>query len=155
MAMSKRKFYKTVIRVEVLSEWRYNPGSLEQIARDIYDGDCSGRWDVLTSEEVDAKEMAQLLMQQGSDPEFFRLSEKGEDIESNYSEDSYIQFEYDLTFYGGDYSDVGKFAYVPAKLCDDLGFERAFQKHTGYDPCHIIHYSPDELYTAEGDLIED
>lgn len=60
---------------------------------------------------------------------------------------AHIQVEYDLQFWGGDYSGVGQFAYVPATLVDELGVEEAFQAHTGIDPVHIVHYSLDELYT--------
>ena len=77
---SKRKFYRTVINVVVLSEDEYDPQSLEQVASDIYDGDCSGQWDS-ESTEVDAPTMAKLLMEQASDPGFFMLTEDGEDTE--------------------------------------------------------------------------
>ncbi len=67
----------------------------------------------------------------------------------------YIRFEYDLDFWGGDYSDVGDFAYVPAKRCEKIGYERAFTEQTGIDAQHLIHYSPDELYDADGEFWHD
>lgn len=66
----------------------------------------------------------------------------------------YVQFEFDRKYYGGDYSRTGEFAYVPSSLCDELGHEAAFTAQTGLDSVHLIHYSPDELYTASGDLYE-
>jgi hypothetical protein len=67
-----------------------------------------------------------------------------------------IQVEYDLEYSGGDYSDTGDFAYVPCSLADRLGsIEAAFERHTGHSRIHIVHYSPDELYTADGEPLED
>jgi hypothetical protein len=65
---------------------------------------------------------------------------------------NFIRVEYDLNYAGGDYSQVGDFAYVPAD-CGDV--EEEFEKVTGYDRIHMIHYSPDELYDEQHDLIED
>jgi hypothetical protein len=67
----------------------------------------------------------------------------------------HVRIEYDLAYEGGDYSVVGQFAYVPASLVEELvDLEAAFEAMTGYDRNHIIHYSPDELYDAEGNLWE-
>lgn len=63
----------------------------------------------------------------------------------------HASFEYDLEYYGGDYSGVGEFAYVPLRLVDELGPRRAFRQHTGHSPRHIIHYDLDEELNAEGD----
>ena len=77
---SKRKFYRTVIQVEILSEEPYCGESLTDIDDDITDGDCSGRIvDVVRNEEHDGAAMATLLQAQGSDPDFFRLLPTGED----------------------------------------------------------------------------
>jgi hypothetical protein len=76
---SKRKFYRTVIEVEVLSEEPYDPQTLGGIAHDIMNGDCSGQWEVKENMEVDGPTMAKMLQEQGSDPEFFQLTEDGED----------------------------------------------------------------------------
>ena len=67
----------------------------------------------------------------------------------------YIQVEYDLKFYGGDYDKVGNFALIPESLVNELGLEAAFTKHTGHEACHIIHYTLDELYDASGELVEE
>ena len=80
--MTKRKFYRTTIQIEILSEEPYTSVSLEDINYDITDGHCSGELkDVVRNEEKSGKEMAALLMAQRSDPEFFQLTEDGEDLE--------------------------------------------------------------------------
>ena len=63
-----------------------------------------------------------------------------------------IRVEYDLNFFGGDYNGVGQFAYVPL---EDIGHtpdavEAAFEKLTGHDRVHIIHYTPDETFDENG-----
>ena len=54
----------------------------------------------------------------------------------------YIEVEYDLGYYGGEYKDVGKFVKIPTTLIDSLGsVEAAFISFTGYASWHIVHYS--------------
>ncbi len=68
--------------------------------------------------------------------------------------EQYIQVEFDEEFFGGDYSGVGNFAFV--KLIDVNGLgsvEAAFKQTTGIETIHIIHYSEDELYDANGHLM--
>lgn len=80
--MSTRKFFKTVVKVEVLSEdqpVRFD--TLDGLHYNITEGHCSGVHNVESSEEVSAKVMAKLLQEQGSDPEFFRLSKDGKELE--------------------------------------------------------------------------
>lgn len=79
----KRKYYKTVVKITVLSEDEpLKDGiSLEEIAYEITDGHCSGDIVIQSRTEVKAREMAKLLMEQGSDPEFFRLDEDGNELE--------------------------------------------------------------------------
>jgi len=84
---SKRKFYRTLVTVEVLSEEPYCPETLEEVARDICDGDCSGDWTHEKSIEVDGPTMAKLLIKQGSDPGFFQLDENGND-DDDYLEET-------------------------------------------------------------------
>jgi len=55
-------------------------GSLQDVHSAITDGDCSGRWHVTTTEEVDGVRMAQLLQEQASDPAFFELTADGEEV---------------------------------------------------------------------------
>lgn len=77
-----RKFYRTVIEIEVLSEAPYDaPFSLKIIEYDITFGECSGRWYTTKVEEIDGPTMAQLLLEQASDPAFFGLSPEGRDLE--------------------------------------------------------------------------
>ena len=78
--MTKRKFYRTVIQVEVLSEEPYDfGGNLRQLGEDITTGDCSGVARTIQTEECDGARMTRLLVAQGSDPSFFMLDETGED----------------------------------------------------------------------------
>jgi hypothetical protein len=75
-----KKFYRTVIEVEVLSEELDDFNTLEDVHYAITQGHCSGEWDVKSQGEVTPKRMAKLLLAQGSDPEFFGLDEKGKSI---------------------------------------------------------------------------
>ena len=79
--MTERKFYRTVVEIEILSEEPYSNENLSQIAYDITEGDCSGAYGVVNSETVDGKTMAEMLLNQGSDPGFFMLDEEGNDTE--------------------------------------------------------------------------
>jgi hypothetical protein len=82
--MTDRKFYRTVIQIEILSEEPYEGGDLDTIKYDITEGHCSGRLkDVVRSEEKNGKEMAGLLCEQASDPEFFMLTKDGEDLKED------------------------------------------------------------------------
>lgn len=80
--MNNRKFFKTRIVIEVLSEEEIPPGmSVEQIAYEARYGGYSMRNVEEKSTELNGKEMAVALMEQGSDPEFFGLTRDGEDTE--------------------------------------------------------------------------
>lgn len=79
--MTFRKFYKTIITYEVLSEEPIPNGySTQDIIDMCYEGDYSGV--TVGNKEIllNGKEAAQSLIEQGSGPEFFRLNEEGEDI---------------------------------------------------------------------------
>ena len=58
-----------------------------------------------------------------------------------------LEVEYDTEHRGGDYSGVGKKVMIPVSLIDELGciasddVGTAFNKITGLDPIHIVHYS--------------
>ena len=77
--MSKRKFYRTVIQVEILSEEKFDTDgsmNLNDIELAITDGDCSGRVKTLIHNEVkNSQEIVELLKEQGSDCAFFQLAE--------------------------------------------------------------------------------
>jgi hypothetical protein len=75
-------FYRTVFRIEVLSEGPLPEDiSLEDVAYEIMDGDYSGNIKRVSEDEVDGPTMARLLREQGSDPEFFRLTDDGQEVE--------------------------------------------------------------------------
>lgn len=81
--MSKRKFYKTTFKIIVLSEdtsLDRDPGiSLEELAHEINEGNHVGDYALDSIEEVSGKAMADLLIELGSEPYFFALTEDGED----------------------------------------------------------------------------
>jgi len=80
--MTKRKFYRTVVQIEILSEEPYEGSDLASIMYDITEGHCSGEVEnIARNEEKNGKEMADLLIAQRSDPEFFQLDEEGNDTE--------------------------------------------------------------------------
>ena len=79
--MAKRTFYKTTVTVEVLHEEPLNFETLADLHYTITDGDCSGKYEVTDFVAMDGKSMAKELQKQGSDPEFFQLDKKGNDIE--------------------------------------------------------------------------
>ena len=79
--INKRKFYKTILRVEILSEDLYDFNDLSDIHESITYGNCSGKVHVVAEKELNGKQMADELRNQDSDPEFFQLNEEGEDVE--------------------------------------------------------------------------
>ena len=81
---STRKFYRTLVTVEVLSEDKIPyPTSLEDVVREIMDGDYSGRVLSAFYGVKSGPEIAKLLKSQGSSPEFFRLDDKGNDLDNS------------------------------------------------------------------------
>lgn len=81
--MTKRKFHRYVVRVEILSEDELNLSAmgLSGISYAITEGDCSGDYEIAEHQKVDGATMAKLLIAQGSDPGFFQLTENGNDEE--------------------------------------------------------------------------
>jgi hypothetical protein len=77
----EKSFYRTVIQVEILSDGPYEFSSLEDTAQDVMNGDCSGKVEVISSEEVSKKEMAKLLESQESDPSFLGICDDDIDDE--------------------------------------------------------------------------
>lgn len=77
-----RKFYRTLITLEVLSEYEPVPEdwSLEMIAYEITDGGASGQVKKHDHEELTPQGMAEFAIAQGSDPSFFGLDSKGNDV---------------------------------------------------------------------------
>jgi hypothetical protein len=60
-----------------------------------------------------------------------------------------FEVEYDLSFWGGEYNDVGNFVTIEAATEGDLA--DAFHKQTTYSPLHIIHY----VQLSDGDLVDE
>ena len=67
-----------------------------------------------------------------------------------------VRVEYDLNYWGGDYSKVGQFAYIPHEVIDrlpgkdhDKKLKTAFTVLVG-DPRHIVHYTWDEPTDQDG-----
>jgi hypothetical protein len=81
MIESKRKFWRTVIQIEVLSEEPYDKEDLIDISHDCTDGDCSGQVSIIESQTLTGAQAAKALMKQGSSPSFFCLTEDGKDDE--------------------------------------------------------------------------
>ena len=79
-----RKFYKTVFKVEVLSE-DTPAGDLElsEVAHEIIYGECSGVTSVESVTELTPKQAAEALIEQGSDPGFFMLDDEGNPTEED------------------------------------------------------------------------
>lgn len=72
------RYFRTVYQVEVLSEDTPADNlSISEIAEAVTDGDCSGDLTVVSVEEKTGPEIVQLLLAQGSAPEFFGLDETG------------------------------------------------------------------------------
>jgi hypothetical protein len=80
--MTERKFYETKVVVTILSEEELNPNlDLEQLHYAIRDGDCSGQTEIMEPKTLNGKEAVKALLNQASDPSFFRLTDDGEDLE--------------------------------------------------------------------------
>jgi len=81
-----RQFFKTVITVTVLTENGpvSEEASLGTIAHQIKEGDWSGEVEHDGGTELTAKEAAEALIAQGSDPEFFGIDADGNLIDSDY-----------------------------------------------------------------------
>jgi hypothetical protein len=68
--ISKQKYYKTIITVEILSDFPYDYGfDLGNIQYDMTYGDVSGRVNS-ESKEITKNEIEALLIEHGGDPSF-------------------------------------------------------------------------------------
>lgn len=72
--------------------------------------------------------------------------------EVNQKDEPCVQVEYDLAFWGGDYSSVhGEYVHIPVRLVEQLrSVEDAFVLVTGESRRHIISYSESEHFTRDG-----
>lgn len=82
--MAKKKIYRSVITVEVLSETPVDDSFLTDLSSVNYEitgGECSGRVQVKSmNEELTGHEAVKAVQNQGSSPDFFMMDEEGEDI---------------------------------------------------------------------------
>ncbi len=53
---------------------------------EITEGDCSGDWKVTKVKELNGKQAAKALIEQGSEPSFFGLTDDGEDEQERRDE---------------------------------------------------------------------
>ena len=77
--MTTRKFYRTTFTITVISEGEYNP-RFRDIYYDITDGEFSGVFQRVASEELTPLQAATALLDQGSDPEWLYLDAEGNDL---------------------------------------------------------------------------
>lgn len=75
--MTERKFYKTTITVVVLTEdlLEGSPLELSTIVSECDEGAFVSHSEYRKSEEVTAEQMANLLKEAGSEPDFFQIEE--------------------------------------------------------------------------------
>jgi hypothetical protein len=68
----------------------------------------------------------------------------------------HIRVEYDKNFYGGNYNQVGAFAFVPEQLVDVLAgdVEAAFEMMFSVDRVHVVSITGDERFDADGAAVE-
>ena len=81
---SRRKFYRRVITIEVLSETPVSDNlSPADVWNECVNGEWSGDYTMGKNEVMDGPTMARLLRKQASDPSFFKLTAKGADMEDS------------------------------------------------------------------------
>lgn len=83
--MGKKKIYRTVIQIEILSDEPFTEGqNLNDIEYEITEGHCSGNIETKVSNEIlEGKPAADSVRAQGSDPEFFRMDIEGNELEDD------------------------------------------------------------------------
>lgn len=69
----------------------------------------------------------------------------------------HVCVEYDMNFYGGNYSSVGENVYVPESLIDlmDGDVAAAFAKFTRIDAVHMVSYVSDQRFDGNGEPFEE
>ena len=73
------RYYRHLITVEVLSTDPMTTSDLDDLNYQITEGHCSGVVEVESSLEVTESQMRNLLIAQGSDPDFLIPSEENDD----------------------------------------------------------------------------
>lgn len=77
---SKRKFYKTTITVEVISEEKPREDlTLADYAREGVHGEFSLTWKVARQSQLGGRATAKALESHNTDPNFFGLTPEGDD----------------------------------------------------------------------------
>jgi len=77
-ATQTRKYFRTILEIEVLSEDTPFEGGFEELAVECAHGECSGAVLKRETTEISGKQAADALTAQGSDPSFFFLDDEGE-----------------------------------------------------------------------------
>lgn len=78
--MSCRKFYKTEVKVTVLSEEPLDGMELGALHAAITDGDCMGNVEFGASQNISRSMCVDEVYKMHGDPGFFCLDEKGRDL---------------------------------------------------------------------------
>jgi hypothetical protein len=90
------KYYKTVVKVEILSEETPWDGNLSMLYDDITTGDCSGHQS-RTQFEISKWSMIRECSKQGTDPSFFSIEDdsppEGDADNTCYSNEEYVERE--------------------------------------------------------------
>ena len=73
------QLFRTVYRVEVLTDEPFAASDLSDIAYQITEGHASGLVDLVTSAEISREDMRAALIAQGSDPSFLLGEDDDED----------------------------------------------------------------------------
>jgi len=80
--MTNRKFYLRTVTIQFISEEPHpDAWSIEDAMFDAKEGDSSMQESSDNTEEVDGKRAVEILVDQGSDPGFFDLTDDGEDAD--------------------------------------------------------------------------
>lgn len=82
--ISKRKFYKTVYKFVVLSEEPIDNMELSDVLNETDNGGMVGHIETLMTRPIGAQKAVRELKDAGSQPEFFRLNNNGEDEEEDF-----------------------------------------------------------------------
>lgn len=81
----KKKLYKTVIQIEVLSEERYEGNALDVIHYDITEGHCSAILVDITRDQIlEGEDSAKEVKKHGTSPEFFGMDECGSVLDDGF-----------------------------------------------------------------------
>jgi hypothetical protein len=79
--MTDRKFHLRTVTVQFISEENEDGLNLQTAVENAITGDSSMNIVSDDTVEVDGKKAAEVLLEHGSEPEFFRLNEEGEDVD--------------------------------------------------------------------------